>query len=62
MQNLVSTATHDDKGYHVIFRRGKAYLQHLASGCKKQIGVRVKNLYKLQLEIGATLSSKARSS
>ncbi len=60
-KNLVSVAILKDKRYDVIFRRGKAYLQHLAYGCKKQIGLRVKNLYKLQVETGATLSSKVGS-
>eukprot|EP00253_Pinus_taeda_P030288 PITA_30288 len=50
LKNLVSVATLEDKGYNVIFNRGKAYLQHLASKCKKQIGVRMKNLYKLQVK------------
>lgn len=59
-QNLVSVATVEDKGYDIIFNRSKAYLHHLAFGCKNQIGVRVKNLYNLQVEIDATLSSKAR--
>ena len=58
-KNLVSVAILEDKWYDVIFSRGKAYLYHLASGCKKQIGVRVKNLYKMQVETDATLSSKA---
>lgn len=46
-QNLVSVATFEDKGYDVIFKRDKVYLQHLASRCKKKISVRVKNIYKL---------------
>lgn len=61
-QNLISIATLEGKGYDIIFRRGKSYLQHLAFGCKKQIGVRVNNLYKLQVETNAALSNKARSS
>lgn len=60
-KNLVSVATLEDEGYDIIFSRGKAYLQHLVSGCKKQISVRVKNLYKLQVETIAALSSKAGS-
>lgn len=56
-QNLVLVATLEDKGYDIIFNRGKAYLRHLASGCKKRIGVRVKNLYKLHVETGVALSS-----
>lgn len=57
-QNLVSIDTLEDKGYDIIFSRGKAYLQHLAYGCNKNIGVRVKNLYKLQVEKNVALSSK----
>ena len=34
-QNLVSVATLEDKGYDIIFSRGKAYFQHLAYGRKK---------------------------
>jgi len=60
-QNLVSVATLEDKGCDIIFSRDKAYFHHLASGCKKQIGVRVKNLYKLQVETGAACSNKAGS-
>ena len=51
-------ATLEDKGYDVIFNRGKAFLKHLASRCMKQIGVRMKNLYRLQVETGAALSIK----
>lgn len=58
-KNLVSVATLEDKGYDVIFNRGKAYLKHLAFGSMKQIGVRMKNLYRLQVETCATLSNKA---
>lgn len=60
-KNLVSIATLEDKGYDVIFNKGKVYLKHLVSGCKKQIGVRMKKLYLLQVETDATLSNKARS-
>lgn len=61
-KNLVSVVVLEDKGYEVIFSRGKAYsrLKHLASGTIKQIGVRMKNLYRLQVETCAALSSKAR--
>ena len=34
-KNLVSVVILEDKGYDVTFSRGKAYLQHLASVCKK---------------------------
>lgn len=60
-RNLVSVTTLEDKGYDVIFSRGKAYLKHLTYGCKKQIVVRKKNLYLLQFETGTTLSSNIGS-
>lgn len=34
-QDLVSIATLEDEGYDIIFSKGKAYLQHLAFGCKR---------------------------
>ena len=55
-KNLVSVAILEDKGYDV---KGKAYLKHVASRAVKPIGVRVKNLYRLQVETCATLSNKA---
>lgn len=57
-QNIVSVVTLEDKGYDFIFNIGKDYIQHLAFVCKKQIGVRKKNLYKLQVETSAALSRK----
>lgn len=54
-KNLVFVSTPEDKGYDVIFSKGKPYLKHLASGAMKQIGVRVKNLYKLQVETEVAL-------
>ena len=58
-KNLVSVATLKNKGYDGIFNRDKAYLKHLTSSAVKQIGVRVKNLYGLQVERCAALNSKA---
>ena len=46
-------------GYDVIFRKGKAFLRHKAKGQVKNIGVRVNNLYKLDVEYCATLNMKA---
>eukprot|EP00253_Pinus_taeda_P001804 PITA_01804 len=40
-KNQVSIAVLEDKGYDVIFSRGKAYLKQLASGTMKQIGMRM---------------------
>jgi len=58
-KNLVSVATLEDKVYDVIFSRGKANPKHLDFGAVKQIVVRVKNLYMLQVETCGALSNKA---
>ena len=57
-KNLVSVAMLEDHGYDVIFNKGKAFLHHIASGKVKQIRVWVKNLYKLDVEDCASLSTK----
>eukprot|EP00253_Pinus_taeda_P004103 PITA_04103 len=59
-KNFVSAVNLEDKGYDVTFSRGKSYLQHFASGRKMQIGVRVKNIYKLDVETDVALSPKER--
>jgi len=43
-KNLVSVAMLEDKGYNVVFSKGKAFLRHIAMGHTKRIGIRVKNL------------------
>eukprot|EP00253_Pinus_taeda_P003058 PITA_03058 len=58
-KNLVFVATLADRGYDVIFLRGKAFLRHIATGQVKKIGIRVKNLYKLEVKERAALSTKA---
>jgi len=49
-KNLVFVAVLEDRGYVVIFSEGKELLRHIAMGKVKQIGVRVKNIYKLDVE------------
>ena len=49
-KNLVSIAMLEDHGYDVIFRKGKVFLKHIATGRVKQIGIRVKNMYALEVE------------
>eukprot|EP00253_Pinus_taeda_P028568 PITA_28568 len=56
--NLVSVAMLEDKGYDVVFSKGKAFLRHITTGQTKRIGIRVKNLYKLEVDDYATLSTK----
>ena len=57
-KNLVSIDVLENKGYDVVFCRGKAYLKHVATGQIKQIRVRFKNNYKLDLDACVALSRK----
>eukprot|EP00253_Pinus_taeda_P036139 PITA_36139 len=59
-KNLVSVRMLEDKGYDVVFSKGKVFLRHIAMGQTKRIGIRVKNLYKLEVDDCATLSTKAK--
>eukprot|EP00253_Pinus_taeda_P014889 PITA_14889 len=58
-KNLVSVAMLEDKGYDVVFSKGKAFLRQIAMGQTKTIGIWVKNLYKLDVYECASLSMKA---
>ena len=58
-KNLVSVTMLDEKGYDVFFSKGKAFLRHIATGQTKRIGIRVKNIYKLEVDDCAALSMKA---
>jgi len=49
-KNLVLVAMIKDKGYDVVFSKGKVFLRHIAMGQTKRIGIQVKNLYKLELD------------
>jgi len=57
-KNLVPISMLEVKGYDVIFLKGKALLQHITTGQVKKIGIQVKNLYKLEVEECASLSTK----
>jgi len=57
-KNLVSISMLEDKGYDVIFSKGKAFLCHIATRQVNRIGVRVKNIYKLEVEYCVALSMK----
>jgi len=56
---LISIIVLEDCGYDVIFNKGNELLRHIAMGQVKQIEVRVKNLYKLDVEDCVALSIKA---
>ena len=49
----------EDRGYDVLFNKGKVFLCHKSMGQVKKIIVRVKNLYKLDVEDCVALSTKA---
>ena len=40
-KNFVSIAMLEDRGYDVIFSKGKAFLRHIAMGQVKKIGIQV---------------------
>ena len=58
-KNLVFVAMLEDRGYNVIFNKGKGFLRHIAMEEVKQIGVQMNNLYKLDVEDYAELRKKA---
>ena len=49
-KNLVSVTMLEDKGYDVVFSKGKVFLRHITTRQVKQIGSRVKNLYALKVQ------------
>ena len=53
-KNLVSFAMLEDKGYDVVFSEGKFFLQHKATGKAKKIGIRVENLYRIDVYVIST--------
>jgi len=58
MKNLVSISMLEDRGYDVIFSKGKVFLRHIAAGHIKNIGFRFQNLYKIEVQDCVSLSSK----
>ena len=47
---LISVAMLEDKGYEVVFREGKVFLRHKATGQVKKVGIREKNLYIFEVD------------
>jgi len=47
-KKLISVAILEDRGYDVVFSKGKHFLKHVASAKVTHIGVRVKNIYNLE--------------
>jgi len=48
----------EEKGYDVVFSKEKEFLRLTSMGQTKRIGIRVKNLYKLEVDDYVALSSK----
>jgi hypothetical protein len=59
-KNLVSVAMLEDKGYDVVFSDGKYFLRHKTTGQVKKIGIRVKNLYKLEVDGCVSMMGEAK--
>ena len=59
-RNLVLIAMLEDRGYDVVFSKGKVFLRHIITRQVKQIGSWVKNMYALEVQDACTtLRSKA---
>eukprot|EP00253_Pinus_taeda_P028092 PITA_28092 len=58
-KNIISVAMLEDKGYDVVFSEGKAFLCSKTTGETRRIGVRVKNLYQLDVDGCTTMACKA---
>ena len=58
-RNLVLIVMLEDRGYDIVFSKGKVFLRHIITRQVKQIGSRVKNLYALEVQDACkALSSK----
>ena len=57
-KNLVLVMMLEDKGYEVVFNDGKAFLRHKTTVQNKRIGIRVNNLYKLEVDVCAAMVGK----
>jgi len=49
-KKLVSITMLENKGFDVVFSKGKVFLRHITKRQVKQIGSRVKNLYPLEVQ------------
>ena len=59
-KNMISVAMLEDKGYDVVFSEGKAFLRSNTIRETQKIGVRVKNLYQLQVGGCPAMEDKAK--
>jgi len=58
-KNLIFVVMLEDKGYDVVFSKGKAFLHSKTTGETQKIGVRVRNLYQLHVDGCAAMACKA---
>ena len=58
-KKLVSVTMLEDRGYDVVFSEGKSFLRHKKMVQTKKIGVRIKNLYKLEVDGCVAMMGKA---
>ena len=49
-KKLIFVVVLEDKGYDVVFSKGKYFPKHVVTQQIKHIGVRVENLYKIQVD------------
>ena len=49
-KNLILVAMLEEKGYDVVFSEGKGFLRHKAIGQVKKVGIRAKDLYRLEVD------------
>ena len=49
-KNLILVTMLEDKGYDVVFSEGKVFLQYKEIGKFKKVGIRAKNLYRLEID------------
>ena len=57
-KNLLLVTMLEDKGYDVFFSNEKAFLWHKTTVQTKRIGIRVKNIYKLEVDGCAVMVGK----
>ena len=58
--NLVSIAMLEDIGYDVILSKRKAFLRHIATNQVNKIRIRMKTLYKLEVDECVSLITKQK--
>jgi hypothetical protein len=57
-KTLVSVAMLEDRGYDVVFSDGKTFLRHKTMAQVNKIGIRVKNIYYMEVYGYAAMMGK----